>query len=147
MATTHPRTARITTPFRFDSTAAEVVDGVDLGGRRAIVTGSSSGIGIETARALAGAGASVTLAVRDVAAGARTAADITATTGNPTVGVERIDLADQASVAAFVARWSGPLHVLVNNAAVMGLPELERTPEGWDRVGRAGTGREPCSPA
>ena len=56
---------RITTPFGHDSTAAEVVAGIDLTGRRAIVTGGASGIGIETARALAGAGAEVTLAVRD----------------------------------------------------------------------------------
>ena len=55
----------ITTPFGFESTAAEVIDGVDLTGKTAIVTGASSGIGVETARALAAAGASVTLAVRD----------------------------------------------------------------------------------
>jgi cation diffusion facilitator CzcD-associated flavoprotein CzcO len=56
--------ALITTPFDQDSTAAEVVEGVDLSGKRAIVTGAASGIGVETARALAGAGAAVTLAVR-----------------------------------------------------------------------------------
>ena len=71
----------ITTPFTAESTAAEVVNGIDLTGRRAIVTGGASGIGIETARALAGAGAEVTLAVRNVEAGERTAADITGTTG------------------------------------------------------------------
>ena len=96
------------------------------------MTGGSSGIGIETARALAGAGADVTLAVRDTGAGERTAADITATTGNPAVHVGRLDLADQASVAAFVADWSGPLHILINNAGVMALPELQLTPEGWE---------------
>ena len=68
--------APITTAFGFDSTAAEVIAGIDLTGRRAIVTGGSSGIGVETARALAGAGAEVTLAVRDTAAGERTAAAI-----------------------------------------------------------------------
>jgi NAD(P)-dependent dehydrogenase (short-subunit alcohol dehydrogenase family) len=122
----------ITTPFGFDSTAAEVVAGIDLSGKRAIVTGGSSGIGIETARALAGAGADVTLAVRDTDAGERTAADITATTGNAAVHVGRLDLADQASVAAFVAGWNQPLHLLVNNAGVMALPELQLTPEGWE---------------
>ena len=55
----------IRTPFGFESTAAEVVEGIDLTGKRAIVTGGASGIGVETARALAGAGAAVTLAVRD----------------------------------------------------------------------------------
>ena len=59
----------ITTGFDETSTAAEVADGIDLSGRRVIVTGGASGIGIETARALAGTGAGVTLAVRDVAAG------------------------------------------------------------------------------
>jgi NAD(P)-dependent dehydrogenase (short-subunit alcohol dehydrogenase family) len=118
------------TPFGFDSTAAEVVDGIDLSGKRAIVTGGSSGIGIETARALAGAGADVTLAVRDTDAGDRTAADITATTGNAAVHVGRLELADQGSVAAFVANWSGPLHLLINNAGIMALPELQLTPEG-----------------
>jgi NAD(P)-dependent dehydrogenase (short-subunit alcohol dehydrogenase family) len=78
---------RITTPFGFHTTAAEVAAGIDLSGRRAIVTGGASGIGIETARALAGAGAEVTLAVRDLDAGARTAADISATTGNRAVHV------------------------------------------------------------
>ena len=58
------------------STAAEVADGIDLSGTRAVVTGASSGIGIETARALAGTGAEVTLAVRDTAAGERVAAGI-----------------------------------------------------------------------
>ena len=93
----------IQTPFGFDSTAAEVIEGIDLAGKRAIVTGGSSGIGIETARALAGAGAEVTLAVRDPAAGERTAADITRTTGRSAIHVGRLDLADQASVAEFVA--------------------------------------------
>jgi NAD(P)-dependent dehydrogenase (short-subunit alcohol dehydrogenase family) len=127
-----PQQTRITTPFGFDSTAAEVVAGIDLTGRRAIVTGGSSGIGIETARALASAGAEVTLAVRDTASGDRTAAEIVAATGNDGVYVGALDLADQASVAAFADGWSGPLHVLVNNAGVMAIPELRRTAEGWE---------------
>jgi len=89
-------------PFGFDSTAAEVIDGVDLSGKRAIVTGGSSGIGAETARALASAGAEVTLAVRNTSTGDRAAAEITATTGRA-VHVSRLDLADQASVVAFAA--------------------------------------------
>jgi NAD(P)-dependent dehydrogenase (short-subunit alcohol dehydrogenase family) len=122
----------ITTPFGFDSTAAEVVAGIDLGGRRAIVTGSSSGIGIETARALATAGAEITLAVRDTEAGDKTAADIIATTGNAAVHVAELNLADPGSVAAFVAGWSEPLDLLINNAGVMALPELQLTPQGWE---------------
>jgi NAD(P)-dependent dehydrogenase (short-subunit alcohol dehydrogenase family) len=121
----------ITTPFTAESTAAEVVDGIDLTGRRAIVTGGASGIGIETARALAGAGAEVTLAVRNVEAGERTADDIAGTTGSKQVLVARLDLADQASVAAFAAAWDGPLDMLINNAGIMASP-LMRTPEGWE---------------
>jgi NAD(P)-dependent dehydrogenase (short-subunit alcohol dehydrogenase family) len=123
---------RITTPFGFASTAAEAAEGIDLSGRRVIVTGSASGIGIETARALAGTGADVTLAVRNTDAGDRTAENITASTGNKNIHVARLDLADQASVAAFVAAWDGPLHVLVNNAGIMALPGLQRTAEGWE---------------
>ena len=125
-------TNRITTPFGAESTAAEVLQGIDLSGKRMVVTGASSGIGIETARALAGGGAEVTLAVRNTAAGGRTAADITATTGNSRLHVAPLDLADQASVAAFVGSWEGPLHVLVNNAGIMDLPGLVRSPEGWE---------------
>ena len=122
---------RITTPFRFESTAAEVAAGIDLSGRRAIVTGGASGIGVETARALAGTGAEVTLAVRNVDAGTVVAADISASTGNAGVHVAALDLADRRSVTTFLAGWRGPLHVLVNNAGVMACPET-RTPEGWE---------------
>jgi NAD(P)-dependent dehydrogenase (short-subunit alcohol dehydrogenase family) len=117
---------RITTPFDFSSTAADVAAGIDLTGRRAIVTGGASGIGVETARALAGAGASVTLAVRDSAAGARVAAEI-----DGRVDVAPLDLTDRASIAAFTDTWDGPLHILVNNAGVMATPE-QRTAEGWE---------------
>ncbi|MEV6707547.1 SDR family NAD(P)-dependent oxidoreductase [Micromonospora wenchangensis] len=119
------------TPFDARTTALEVVRDIDLTGRRAVVTGGASGIGVETARALAAAGADVTLAVRDLDAGQRAARDITDSTGNDRLLVAPLDLADQASVAAFVAAWDGPLHVLVNNAGIMASPE-RRTPEGWE---------------
>jgi len=122
----------ITTPFGATSTAAEVAAGIDLRGKRAIVTGAASGIGVETARALAGTGADVTLAVRDLDAGARVAADITATTGNAGVHVAHLDLGDRATVDAFAAAWDGPLHLLVNNAGVMALPERTLTPDGLE---------------
>ena len=118
--------------FSADTTAAEVIDGVDLHGRRAVVTGASSGIGVETARALAAAGADVTLAVRNTEAGAQVAErlekELPPGSGQLTVG--RLDLADRSTIAAFVAAWQGPLHILVNNAGVMATPELTRTPEG-----------------
>jgi NAD(P)-dependent dehydrogenase (short-subunit alcohol dehydrogenase family) len=122
---------RITTAFDATSTAADVIQGIDLTGKRAIVTGGASGIGVETARALASAGADVVLAVRDIAAGERVAADISATTKNPRVTVSPLDLAVRDSVADFVGRWTGPLHILVNNAGVMASP-LMRTAEGWE---------------
>src|ERR1700755_1440637 len=121
--------SRITTPFGAASTAAEVIDGTDLTGKRAVVTGGASGIGIETARALAGAGAEVTLAVRNIEAGDRTAGDLIATTGNKQGVGGALDLSDRASVAAFTAGWNGPLHLLVNNAGVMASP-LQRTADG-----------------
>jgi NAD(P)-dependent dehydrogenase (short-subunit alcohol dehydrogenase family) len=120
-----------TTQFTAASTAADVVAGLDLTGRRVVVTGGSSGIGYETALALAGAGAEVTLAVRDLEAGLRAAREILAATGRP-VDVARLDLADGPSIDSFVEQWSGPLHVLVANAGIMALPELTRTPEGWE---------------
>jgi NAD(P)-dependent dehydrogenase (short-subunit alcohol dehydrogenase family) len=122
----------IATQFGFESTAAEVAEGIDLTGKQVIVTGAASGIGVETARALAGTGADVTLAVRNLDAGAQTAADIKATTGNDAVRVAYLDLADQESVLGFAEAWSEPLHVLVNNAGVMALPERVLTPEGWE---------------
>jgi NAD(P)-dependent dehydrogenase (short-subunit alcohol dehydrogenase family) len=121
----------IATPFGRESTAAEVASACDLTGRRAVVTGAASGIGVETARALAGAGAAVTLAVRNLEAGEQTARDITATTGNAEVDVRYLDLADRASIAVFAETWDEPLHVLVNNAGVMASPEAH-TPEGWE---------------
>ncbi|MFZ1992863.1 MAG: SDR family NAD(P)-dependent oxidoreductase [Solirubrobacteraceae bacterium] len=122
----------IQTGFGADSTIWDVAEGIDLSDRRAIVTGASSGIGIETARALAAARAEVTLAVRDTTAGERTAADIRATTSNEAVRVVRLDLADLDSVRAFVATWDGPLHLLINNAGVMALPSRRLTDRGWE---------------
>lgn len=121
----------VTTPYGFASTTSEIARGVDLTGRRAVVTGASSGLGAETARALAGTGAAVTLAVRDVAAGERVAKDITDATGNREVHAAHLDLADLASVRDFTAAWQGPLHVLVNNAGVMACPE-RYTEQGWE---------------
>jgi NAD(P)-dependent dehydrogenase (short-subunit alcohol dehydrogenase family) len=121
----------ITTRFDAGSTADDVVSGVDLTNIRAIVTGASSGIGVETARSLARAGAEVTLAVRNTAAGTKAAQDITETTGNHNVHVRALDLVDRSSIAEFVGHWTGPLHLLINNAGVI-LSDLNRTPEGWE---------------
>jgi NAD(P)-dependent dehydrogenase (short-subunit alcohol dehydrogenase family) len=123
---------RITSPFDFSSTAADVVDGIDLHGRRALVTGAASGIGVETARALATAGAETIIAARDVAAADRVAADIRTSSGNAAVSTVHLDLLDRASIDRLVDGYSGPLHILVDNAGVMAIPELGLSPEGHE---------------
>jgi NAD(P)-dependent dehydrogenase (short-subunit alcohol dehydrogenase family) len=122
-------TERITTPFGAQSTADDVIAGIDLAGRAAIVTGGNGGLGWESARAPASAGAHVTIAARNLDAALIGVEDITAGTGNSHVHAAHLDLASLQSVSEFVAGWSGPLHILVNNAGIMATPEL-RTPEG-----------------
>ena len=122
----------ITSPFHARSTALDVVHGIDLTGRTALVTGGGAGLGLETARALATAGADVTLAVRRPDQGESAAAALRAATHNPNVRWARLDLADVPGVRAFAGAWGArPLHLLVNNAGVMACP-LARTPSGWE---------------
>ncbi|HDR9872820.1 TPA: SDR family NAD(P)-dependent oxidoreductase [Burkholderia cenocepacia] len=99
---------------------------------RAIVTGGASGIGIETVRALAKAGAQVTVAVRNEAVGNHAAASINAELSEARVDSARLDLADLKSIRSFATAWgSQPLHFLINNAGIMGGP-LERTVDGLE---------------
>ena len=124
-------TPLITTPFGAANTATDVIGDHDLTGIRAVVTGASSGLGRETARALAVAGAEVTIAVRNTVAGESVAGAIAngGSAVRPRVSV--LDLSDQASVARFVDAWTGPLHLLINNAGLV-TGGLERTVEGWE---------------
>lgn len=124
--------SHIQSPFGFHSTAAEVMRGLNLSGKRVVVTGGASGIGSETARAFAACGAEVTLAVRNVDAGNAVGAQIAKDTGNAEIHVRYVDLGNRASIAAFVAAWKGALDILVNNAGIMALPQLERTAEGYE---------------
>ena len=119
-------------PFGFSTTAAEVLSGVDLTGKTMIVTGGASGIGIETVRALASAGAEVTIAARRTEAAEEVAVTLREQTRNSHIDVRQLDLADLRSVRKFVADWDKPLHALVNNAGIMALPELERSHEGCE---------------
>ncbi|MEV5892513.1 SDR family NAD(P)-dependent oxidoreductase [Nonomuraea fuscirosea] len=106
---------RMSTPFNVRTTAAEILTGVDLTGRRIIVTGGASGIGAETVLALRGAGAEVTVATR-----------------NPVGDQQALDLSDPGSVRAFVAGWTGPVHAIVANAGIMALPTRRLAANGWE---------------
>ncbi|MFI6240333.1 SDR family NAD(P)-dependent oxidoreductase [Micromonospora sp. NPDC050795] len=123
---------RLTTPFTARTTAAEVLHGFDLTGRRMIVTGGASGIGVETVRALAGAGAEVTIATRNPRAADRLAEEFATDATVGTVRSSALDLSDLASVDAFVAAWQGPLDVLVANAGIMAIPTRQLTAVGWE---------------
>jgi NAD(P)-dependent dehydrogenase (short-subunit alcohol dehydrogenase family) len=105
------------------TTADEAIAGIDLHGVRALVTGGTSGIGAETGRVLAAAGAHVTLAGRNPNGGRAVAARIAERHPGARVDAAALELSDPASVRAFAARWEGTLHLLVNNAGIMALPE------------------------
>ncbi|MFJ6944939.1 SDR family NAD(P)-dependent oxidoreductase [Streptomyces wuyuanensis] len=127
----HP-VARLTTPFPSHATAAEVIDGADLSGRRAVVTGGASGIGAETVRALAAAGAEVVVATRRPASAEPLLSELADVPGAGPVRAARLDLADLSSVDAFARAWQGPLDILVANAGIMALPERTLSDAGWE---------------
>ncbi len=117
------------TGFTAASTAGEVLRGLDLTGKNVIVTGGHGRLGLETTRALAQAGASVTVAARDPEHAGRAVAGI------PRAEVSRLDLADPRSIDDFVARWLAsdrPLHILVNSATPKLPPELTLDARGYE---------------
>lgn len=108
----------------------------NLTGREVIVTGANSGLGLCTAQALAQAGASVTMAVRDVAKGDGAKAQIIGNIGSDAnISVARLDLADLASVRDFAQTWSAAhpagLDLLINNAGIMAIPRRP-TADGFE---------------
>jgi len=120
-------------PFGPDTTADELLEGRDLGGTTALVTGASGGLGLETVRALANHGASVIAAARDVSK-AQTALAAAGITAAHHVKVEELDLASLASVRACADRvTAGNDHIdlLFANAGVMACPE-GRTADGFE---------------
>ncbi|MFB1297791.1 SDR family NAD(P)-dependent oxidoreductase [Mycobacterium sp. pW049] len=115
-------------------TALDIVDGVDLSGRTCVITGASSGLGRESARALATTGAHVILTARDTEALSETAAWVRGDVRDARLSLIHLDLTSLASVAAAAAEISEltpAVHVLMNNAGVMFTP-LSRTAEGFE---------------
>jgi len=110
------------------STAADVIRGIDLSGKIAIVTGGYSGLGRETVRIFRAAGARVIVPARDTARAAEALKDF------PDAEIEPMDLLDPASIAAFVTRFLAaglPLHIVVNSAGIMACP-LARDARGYE---------------
>jgi len=127
-------TGRVVSRFGARSTALQVIEGISLRGKNAMVTGGAAGLGLETSRALAAAGALLTLAVRNTAQGEASALQLRNEYPQAQVSVALLDLADLRTVARLVNEWqhsARPLHVLVNNAAIMACP-LQRTAQGWE---------------
>jgi NAD(P)-dependent dehydrogenase (short-subunit alcohol dehydrogenase family) len=107
----------------------------DLTGRRAVITGGNSGLGLETARRLADAGADVLLTARTDEKGLSAVEDIRSTTPHARIGYSRLDLADLTSVTEFTDRMStdgATLDLLVNNAGVMAVPHRHTTVDGFE---------------
>jgi NAD(P)-dependent dehydrogenase (short-subunit alcohol dehydrogenase family) len=120
--------------FGHETMTDEVLDGIDLSGKLALVTGGAGGLGAETARALASQGARVVITARDLAKGEAAAKAIRESTGNEGVRVEELELGCLASVRAFAERFlarDDALHILVNNAGVMACP-FDKTADGFE---------------
>ena len=116
----------LTSGFGATTTASEVINGIDLSGKTAIVTGGNTGLGLETTRVLAAAGAKVIVPARDIAKARQNLKDI------PNVEIEPMNLMDPASIDAFAEKFleSGrALHLLINNAGIMWVP-LQRDSRG-----------------
>ena len=120
--------------FGFETNALEVVEGVDLSGKEIIITGGSSGIGIETTRALAKAGARITMGARNLEKAEAIAKEIRESTKNPNIEVEQLELGSLASVNEFVKRYlekKRPLNILINNAGVLAASKSQ-TVDGFE---------------
>jgi NAD(P)-dependent dehydrogenase (short-subunit alcohol dehydrogenase family) len=119
----------IASPFGMRSTALEVIAGIDLSGKVALVTGGYSGLGLETVRALASAGAKVFVAARRPETAK---ADLDGVAGD--IIILKMDLADPASIDAFAIALSAQtdrLNIVINNAAIMACP-LSRDARGYE---------------
>lgn len=107
------------TGFNAQSTTADVIKGINLTGKIAIVTGGNTGIGLETTKELSGAGATVIVPARDVDKARKNLKGIT------NVEIEAMDIMSPSSIDAFAKRFLSthrPLHLLINNAGIMWVP-------------------------
>lgn len=114
--------------FNAHSTASEVIQGIDLDGKVAIITGGYAGIGLETARVLSSAGATVIIPARDVEKANKNLEGIA------NVEIEKMDLMDPDSIDAFAEKFLAsdrPLNILINNAGIMWVP-LRRDRRGFE---------------
>lgn len=114
--------------FNASSTSSEVIKGIDLRGKTAIITGGHTGIGLETTRTLAEAGANVIVAARDIKKAKNNLA------GTANVEIAALDLMDSAQIDRFAKAFlasNRPLHLLINNAGIMWVP-LRRDHRGFE---------------
>ena len=121
-------------PFGAVSTTDDVLDGIDLTGKRILVTGASAGLGVETTRALAAHGASVTMGVRDLDKGAAAMEQILANVPDAQLDLRQLDLADLSSIRTFASSFLEDhpvLDVLIGNAGVMACPQAT-TADGFE---------------
>jgi NAD(P)-dependent dehydrogenase (short-subunit alcohol dehydrogenase family) len=120
--------------FGPETTTNEVIEGIDLTGKTVLITGGSSGLGQETARALAAHGARVMLTARNKEKGEAVAAGIRDSTGNQNVEVEDLELGSFASIRSFAGRFLArhpSLDILVKHSGVMACP-FARTSDGFE---------------
>ncbi|ARN75653.1 SDR family NAD(P)-dependent oxidoreductase [Oceanicoccus sagamiensis] len=120
--------------FSFDSTCDDVVSGVDLSGKTAVVTGAYGGLGKETVRALASKGAKVIAVGRNQQRLDETVSELTALTANENISAVVMDLADLSSVKSASETIVGlcpQIDILINNAGIMACP-LDRTAQGLE---------------
>jgi NAD(P)-dependent dehydrogenase (short-subunit alcohol dehydrogenase family) len=126
MVSISPQQKPLNSGFGLRTSAMDAISGIDVNDKTCVVTGGYSGLGLETVVALASAGARVIVAARRPEAAAEALAQVK---GNVEIG--ELDLSDPASIDRFGAAFTGPLHILINNAAIMANP-LTRDARGYE---------------